>query len=487
MKILLVEPESNSKAPNLGILYVASAICRGPHDALLLDLNGVPLPDPVGRIVDIVAKENVDIVGLSLNDVNFQWSMDLAEKVKAATGKTLLGGGPQANSLGKAMLRDHSALDYVLRGESDDSILDFLNFIAGEAAASSVPGLIYREHGTIKENPTQVVTHLDRLSPPDYGLFGIEHLSGYMLLTSRGCPYKCTFCCRNTGTVWRPRSLDACMDELAAAKAQLGIKSFRIVDASFNLREQRTIDFAKRLVERDLGLHWMVSGIRADRLTEASIAAFKAADCSMLAIGIESIDPQVFDQIDKGETIEDILRAIRLCQKHDLEVGCYMIHGLPGDGYERSIHYARELQALRPSYVMYNQAVPFTGTKLHAWVSEHGHLSPDYSWLNTRDVDHVAYHTDDFSEQERIDSFKIIQTITRVINFTKDDLENLARLQTEIRDNDVEYYDFHMRYIEETIKNSQEKNKIKQQHNEADTRRRQDYTGCMNVRTGAMI
>ncbi|NVL89478.1 MAG: B12-binding domain-containing radical SAM protein [Desulfobacterales bacterium] len=488
MRILLIEPESNYKAPNLGLLFLSNAISQSRHEALLLDFNGKPIDDPATRVMQLIDSHEIAIIGISVCDVNYQWSVDLIRQLKKKRAITVVVGGPQVNSLKESVLTDNAEIDYAFAGECEESIVNFLDFIEAGGDGSGVPGLLYRNGKTIKQVNQNFISSLDELPFPDYSHLGIEHVSGYMLLTSRGCPYRCTFCCRNTGNVWRPRSLAECIEEIRIAKEKLAIKSFRIIDASFNINEHRVIQFCQQAKESKNELPWMVSGIRADRLTEKSVAALKDAGCEMLAVGVESLDPVVFRRINKGETIADIMRAINLGHKYDIEVACYMIHGLPGDSYERSISYARKLQALRPSYVMYNHAIPFPGTELHNWVTRHGHFNADFSWLQTRDVEKVAFWTDDFTEEERLKSFRIIQTITHVINFSSEDPNELSALEAEIKEHDPEYLVYHLDFVKENLnRKGNEKNYIKRFHQETDIGRRSDYTGCVNVKTHEMV
>ena len=136
---------------------------------------------------------------------------------------------------------------------------------------------------------------------------------------------------------------------------------------------------------------------------------------------------------------------------------------------------------------MYNHAIPFQGTELNRWVRRHGHFNPGFSWLQTRDFEKVAFWTDDFKEEDRLKSFRIIQTITHVINFSSEDPKELDTLKAEIKKYDPEYFDYHLNFVEENLKRlGNEKNSIKRVHRETDIQRRSDYTGCVNIKTGEM-
>ena len=165
-----------------------------------------------------------------------------------------------------------------------------------------------------------------------------------------------------------------------------------------------------------------------------------------------------------------------------------MMHGLPGDAYERSIEYARRLQALRPDYVMYNHAIPFPGTELYNWVEEHGQFRPGYTWKQTRDFAKAAFWTPSFDEKQRVESFRVIQTIVHVINFASENQKELDDLVEEIKEYDPDYLDYHMAYLKKSLgEGLEKKNLIKKIHREDQIERRAGYTGCVDVKTLRMV
>ena len=226
MKLLLVEPESPYTAPNLGLLHLSASLAQSRHEALLLDLSSGSETDAAGRIAQIVKREDVGAVGLSVCDVNYLWSLDLVKELKSALNLPVVLGGPQVNSLGPGVLAENPEVDYAMTGECDRSIVSFLDFVAGEGKPKNVPGLVYRTQKSISCVPADHPKDLDNLPRIDYAHLGVARLSGYMLLTSRGCPYKCIFCCRNTGDTWRAKSLDLCLGELRDAVQNLGGQEF---------------------------------------------------------------------------------------------------------------------------------------------------------------------------------------------------------------------------------------------------------------------
>jgi anaerobic magnesium-protoporphyrin IX monomethyl ester cyclase len=487
MNILLIDPASTYYGPNLGLLYLSASIERGKHNPFLLDLNNFRVSNNLERIVSLIDSYKIDIVGFSVCDVNYEWSVDISKQIKSKRSISIIFGGPQANSVGSEILQSNPCVDYVIAGECEESIHSFLDALECGASVDRVHGVFSRSNESSWSERQVAAIDIDKICPPNYSHIGLSSLSGYMLLTTRGCPYKCTFCTRNTGKKWRQRSVASCTDEIADAIKKLKIKSFRIVDASFNLKEDRVIEFCDNIKARNIDIPWMVSGIRADRLTYNSAQAMRDAGCGMLAIGAESINPEVFNRLQKGETLEDIFHAIEICKEAGLEAGLYMIHGLPGDTYDASIMYARQLQRMRPDYVMYNQAVPFRGTELYEWAKEKSTLTSSIDWRMTRSLDEAPYETNDFSAADRVKSFRIIQTITNVINFTSEDIGTLDGLYQRISDNDNDNFDEHKNYINETIRLGKAKNFVKLVHDEKGFNYLEGYTGCVDIKNNRYV
>lgn len=165
----------------------------------------------------------------------------------------------------------------------------------------------------------------------------------YAIMTSQGCPYQCIYCV-SRNRKWRARSAQNCYEELRWAKEKWKIKSFQILDDCFNINKERVIELS-RLV-KPLDLKWScANGLRADRLDENIARAMSQSGCHFVSFGIESIIPEVLETIRKGETKEEIEKAIVIAKKYFKGINGFFIIGLPGSSYEKdlaSLKWARE-------------------------------------------------------------------------------------------------------------------------------------------------
>jgi radical SAM superfamily enzyme YgiQ (UPF0313 family) len=177
---------------------------------------------------------------------------------------------------------------------------------------------------------------------PDFSLFDsykvfLSHWQDgswpYGILTSVGCPFQCVYCAaRNRG--WKTRSAKNCVEELKQAKKKYKIVSFEILDDAFNVDKKRVLEFC-RLV-KPLKLRWIcANGLRADLFDEEQAMAMAGSGCDSVSFGVESTDPVILKNIKKGETLEQISKAVDIANKYFKVVNGFFIIGLPGSSYSK--------------------------------------------------------------------------------------------------------------------------------------------------------
>jgi len=186
----------------------------------------------------------------------------------------------------------------------------------------------------------------------------------YPIMTSRGCPYSCTYCATHLvlGRKWRARSAQHCFEELELARARYKIKSFDILDDSFNMDKDRVMEFCELVTP--LNLTWSCgNGLRADRFDEEIALAMSKAGCKHVSFGIESVSPTVLQAIKKSEPIERIEKAVAVAKKY-FDVAGFFVIGLPKSSYEEDLSSVKWAIKKRIS-AHFQYLVPFEGTEIH--------------------------------------------------------------------------------------------------------------------------
>lgn len=313
--MLFVNPDahSNRDIPNLSLAYAATHF-----NSRVIDYN--TLPEPADRLYSI----ETDILGISFQSRSYSHANNIKKKYNET-----------------------------FPGANVKSINGFMDVLC------CYPFLQWDDTITFNE------FFSDDLSFPEYERFDSFNTFyknwkigtwQYPVVTSLGCPFSCTYC-MSRNRKWIARSPENCFDELKQAKERWGIKSFTIIDDCFNLKKKRVMEFCKAV--SSLNLEWLcTNGLRADCMDEEQAKAMAASGCSTVGFGIESSAPSVLNKVKKGETIEQIERAVKIAKKYFKSISGFFIIGLPGSSYETD---KQTLQwALSQGiYVHYSYYVPF--------------------------------------------------------------------------------------------------------------------------------
>lgn len=358
--------------PAVGLAYMARILADGGFDVRVCDTN-YSGEDPY-RAVDTW---DPDIVGINTFTFTVPEAQRLAEYSKAR-GKVVVVGGPHP-SLEKTTFFRNIKADYLCVGEGDMAMLRLAQALQDGTDADDIPGIYSRQNPRMCSD-YNVILDLDSLPFPDYRFSGLERIPEYPIITSRGCPYSCTFCSVNKilGRKWRARSPRNVIEELKRAKEAYRMDHVAFLDDDYTLKKDRSKEICRLLIEERLGITWSTpNGIRADSVDEELIRLFKESGCSYVAMGVESGDPQVFQMVRKGEKLLEIEEAVRLCGKYQLPVVGFFIVGLPGSTYDaeiRSLEFSLRLRRLGLTSAAWNMAVPYPGTEMLDWVQTHGRV-----------------------------------------------------------------------------------------------------------------
>lgn len=375
MNIILINPRPRiwikSTTLPLGIAYIASYIREKGYSVQIVDLNISPhetIPQ-------------ADVYGITSTTSLIMQAYDLAAELKKRGGTVVLG-GPHPTCLPHEAL-EHEAVDYVVRGEGEIAFYELLEAIKKSGGFEAIEGLSYKKDGTIIHNTERAfLKELDILPYPAYDLFGDlkryshpQPLIGWRkpvvnIMTSRGCPFNCHFCYKGTfGRNWRARSPQNILGEWEMLIKKYRVKELSVQDDCFNLKPERAIELSNLIVENKLTIPWTLpNGMRADYITEDLIVAMKHAGMYRTAVGVETGNQSVMDDIGKGETLEDIENAFKILKKHKIQTIAFFVMGNPKDTeetLEETIAFAKKLS---PTFAQFSMATPFPGTRLYETV-----------------------------------------------------------------------------------------------------------------------
>jgi radical SAM superfamily enzyme YgiQ (UPF0313 family) len=363
----------------LGLGYLQAMLKTRGFPCRLANLSGM------GRrqVLDYFRKQAPAVVGVSMFTFNRKRSGELLAWAREACPRALLlAGGPHPTHLAEEVFADNPALDAIVRGEGEPILLGILERLAaapGTDLWSRTPGLILRD----RETPSQpVLEDLDAIGTP------AEHLEADFLddigqlaylSTSRGCPATCNFC--NTPDFWgtsiRFRSPAAVLREMRILRERHGLTYFSFRDDTFTANRARVLELMGLL--QGSGMHplWNCQS-RVNLVDEDRLVAMKRAGCEFLQFGVEHGSERVLELLDKGTNMRHARKALSLVRKVGMNLGIYLITGVPGEEWadvEESLALIREA---RPHDVQVSPLALYPGTRLFDRYRAEGRISREF-------------------------------------------------------------------------------------------------------------
>ncbi len=344
--------------------------------------------------------------------------------------------GSHVTYFDKETIAENPAVDAVLRGEFEHTAADLARALdkggdpstwrpggrtSGHSLAS-VMGITYRDaDGDPRRNPDRPLFEpLDEMPFPARHIVkacteGSECGEGYRagiysggyptaMVSSRGCPYRCTFCLWPDilyGHKFRARSAENVVDEIEQAVRVYGHDEIYFDDDTFTIDRQRVMDITRLIRERDLQeeVEW-IAQCRVDTVDREMLEAMKAANCGYILFGVESGSPKMLKKMRKGITLDKVRHAFKLTQEVGIKTQAFFLFGMPGETQEtirETIEFAKEINASSTQFAI---AIPHPGTVLYEECKANGWLTSevwaDYTaenslietpWLTAQEVE----------------------------------------------------------------------------------------------------
>jgi anaerobic magnesium-protoporphyrin IX monomethyl ester cyclase len=318
------------------------------------------------EVLAYLRQQRPDLVGVSMFTFNRQRSLELVAWAReACPGALLLAGGPHPTHLADEVLAESPALDAIVLGEGERSLLDLVGRLAAGEDWRGAPGLRLRTGATPCPPP---IEDLDSIG------FPAEHFQADFfrdptqlayLATSRGCPATCTFC--NTPGYWgsamRFRSPASVLAELDLLRRKHGLTYFSFRDDTFTARKGRILELMALL--RESGHHplWNCQS-RVNLVDEERLVAMVRAGCEFMQFGVEHGSARMLAQLDKGTRPEQIRKTLAQVRKVGIQLGIYLITGIPGETWEDVEASADLIRQVRPHDVQVAPLAIYPGTRI---------------------------------------------------------------------------------------------------------------------------
>ena len=406
MRVALINPRfrlpiDTRTTAHLGLAYLAAVSERRGDEVVIFDADVEKQ-----TVAEFVQEFRPHLVGITANTPQVKQAWRTAKAIKEVHDCPVVLGGPHVSVLPEESC-EKPYVDIVVRGEGEDAWIDISNRLEvylAEHAEYHTEAFLHTENeifddclgltfktsdGRIHNNPDrEAIADLDSLPWPAYHLFKMEnytnlqpatdHVDGarsFSIMTSRGCPYRCTFCSQSIMPIkWRSRSAESVLAEWRHLVEDLGAEEIGILDDSANIRVKRLQEIAHLLIENKLNhVPWIfVNGIRANLASKELLGLLKQAGLRRTAFGVETGDEEILLSIDKKVDHDTIRQAFKNAKEVGLETIAFMIIGLPGETREtmqKTIDFAIELDPLIANFSM---MTPYPGTKVYEIVKRQG-------------------------------------------------------------------------------------------------------------------
>lgn len=370
----------------LGIGLVATLTKQAGHDVRLHDMAVDDTP-----IEAVVHESRPDVVALSFLSTSATMAGQTILQLKQVHHGLIISGGIHTSIFPNHVLE--LGVDIAVVGEGEPVILPLLEKIAGLSTGAipaqslrGIPGIVYKNaDGRIEktEAPTDSV-NVDSLPPVDRDIYDLKRYPHHSIITSRGCPFRCKFCCAwgPGGRQGRMASPKRIFDELELLVGRYGPMTMYWADDMFFFNQAKRLEFCRLMKERQLPIRW-IAQLRADNLTPALAAALKDAGCEKVCLGAESGSDTILKSVDKGLTRQDIANGIKCAVEGGLRVKTWWIIGLPGGSYDDQLASIDLIAETRPHEVAMHTFVPLPGTVYWERAQEYGIRLPPVDRLET--------------------------------------------------------------------------------------------------------
>jgi len=379
--------KAESAWPPLGIVYLGTILKNKFHEVTLFDHGFEQIT--LKKLGDSILNKNPDIVGLSTLTSSGIVAAKLSEYLKDRNPDIkIVWGGIHATFNDKRILEKYPFVDYIVRKEGEQTFPELVDTIEKERNLKDVTGISFRANGEIFSTPDRpLIRDLDVLPFPDRDLLEFKYTSeinGILfskhftsILSSRGCPFSCRFCCCSSflDRLWRARSPENVVEELELLESE-GYKQVLFADDNLTLNEKRMIKICRMIKKRKINIEWFCEG-RTDQSSFEMLKWMKKAGCRVIYFGVESASDKVLKYYNKNLTFSHTMSTVKKARKVGLEIiGTYVI-GAPMESEKEMRKTILSPHKLKIDFPQFNIFAATPGTPIWRELSDKGYIKDD--------------------------------------------------------------------------------------------------------------
>ncbi|MCA9773962.1 MAG: B12-binding domain-containing radical SAM protein [Myxococcales bacterium] len=449
MKITLIHPPMyvNPKAltalrPSapLGLAYIAASLEHAGHDLQIIDALAEAPGQTVqqGRILrlgltpeQIVARIDADSQAVAVTNMwSFSWPVvrGLIQLIRKGRPELkIVCGGEHFNGLPEFSMQG-APIDYIVRGEGEETAVALFGAMdKGAFDPAEIAGVAWRgsDGRVVVNEPRARIKDVDEIPPPAWHLFdldtynregmtiGIDYGYTIPILTTRGCPYSCTYCAspRMWTTRWYARSPKLVVDELEGYVQKYGANNFPMQDLTAILKKDWIISFCREIIDRGLDIRWQFpSGTRCEVIDDDVAPLLFQSGCHSMCYAPESGSDETRKQIKKKMKKEALFGAVDAAVKQKINLTAFIVIGFPHDKEENlreNLPFVRELARRGVEDIACGFFFPIPATELYDYLADKGKITLTDESLLAPILVHDRYLTPDRNFSDHLPSWKL--------------------------------------------------------------------------------
>jgi anaerobic magnesium-protoporphyrin IX monomethyl ester cyclase len=389
MRVLFVYPNLNAEEGfNHGIAVLSGALKARGHETGLVNINEALYEVPSdAEVVERVRSFKPDLVAFSVMSQQYRYALRLARAIRQAIPTVPLAVGGVHCLLCTDQIQADAIWDFIGVGECDEAFPELVDRLKlGGTAGHDVPNLSIRlADGSYRRNPLGPYPPMDTMAPEDYEIYDLDLMlarkNGWQsILTSRGCPYRCSYCFnrevrrryaaeagQTTRDYLRHSPPQRIVDEAIALRDRHpGIKTFIFDDDLLTLNEAYCIELFERYAAAGVGIPFVLNA-HVQAFSDAVARTLAAAGCMIVKFGVESGSDTLRRKVlHRYMSNDDIRQAFALCDRNGLHSSAFLMIGLPFETRATLMETVDLMVQTRPGRMRWAIFYPFEGTESHA-------------------------------------------------------------------------------------------------------------------------
>lgn len=388
--------------PPLGLCSLAAWVEKYGHTAFIHDCYAFPMQDDL--IFEKIKNEEFDYIGFTTTTSSFLDAIRLANKIKDKYPEpTVIFGGVQITALREQLVKEHPVIEYAIIGEGELPLLTLMD--ENYSSLDDIPGLIFRRGKEIictGYGKKSQLLKLDVLPFPAYEklkgfpkqyklpIFNYPKTPNATVVSSRGCPYTCSYCDRTVfQQSFRYNSAKYMFDLVMHLHKNFGVMHINYYDDLFTFHRKRIVDFLALMIKANKGITFNCAA-RAEHLDPELLKMMKKAGCWMISLGIESGDPDLLKIHRSNSDLNMISEKVAMIRAAGIRAKGLFMMGLPGEtesSIDKSLTYALSLPL---NDVNLAKFTPFPGSPVYKDVRNHGTFDENWELMNCTNFIFIA-------------------------------------------------------------------------------------------------